>query len=131
MRMGDSSQCGHVTLWKLDTLYDVTSTKGCSSLGLIVADSAYTLIKVDRRHSTSQYIIMSEMKSNPLRFVDQVTHFTPKLKRCGSEPVRWAENYSLQLRNSGTTIHNDPNRCIITVATGVALSILFHSISGL
>ncbi|XP_067933880.1 protein APCDD1-like [Watersipora subatra] len=88
---GDPALCGHVTNWKISEMYNMRDTNGCSSLGVVLYDSQYVLIKVEQSHIQSQYILLSEMKSNPQRFEDQVTHFTPKLKKCDREPVRWVK----------------------------------------
>lgn len=88
---GDPALCGHVTNWKIGEMYNMRDTNGCSSLGVVLSDSQYVLIKVEQSHIQSQYILLSEMKSNPQRFEDQVTHFTPKLKKCDREPVRWVK----------------------------------------
>lgn len=85
--MGDSKVCGDIKTWETNRMYDVTSTRGCSTLGVAVRDSDYVLIKVEKHHSQSAVMLISEMKSNQSDFYTQVTHFSPKLKRCSVELI--------------------------------------------
>lgn len=91
MNLGDSAHCGHIERWHLHAVYDVTNTRGCGSLGILVHDSEYILIKAEQRRQYSQFLLLSELKSNETQFYTEVTNFTPKLRRCGSEPLRWTE----------------------------------------
>lgn len=129
IQLGDSSLCGDVTSWEIGKMYDVTKTGGCSALGLNIRNSEHILIKVEQHHYSSRFILLSEMKSDPQRFNDQVTHFTPKLKQCDTEPVRWVKRHSAiattsALRSVCSSLHAATTSLMVLV--GVIFSIILY-----
>lgn len=129
MKLGDSSLCGHVTSWSLSQPYDVTSTGGCDTLGVSIHENSesHVLIKVEQ-HPHSDFVLLSEIKSNPSDFYTKITHFSSKLKRCKTVPKRWV-HYD-QIQDSKETLSSAVNCQSLKslLLFGVVISGLLHNL---
>lgn len=124
LRLGDSSQCGHVTNWATRQAYNIYETRGCQSLGIQITDDDFALIKLQKMTNGQQYISISESKHSVDDFFDKITYFSPKLKLCSHQPDKWISNdLDTELSSPACTLMT--NTSVILTSLALFYTMLF------